>query len=81
MLSCLPRNATRRVLIQEKRKNEYQEFLRVYFNVTSDKRTESELGQMHQIELDVPRTLPEKGWFHLPQIERALTSNILECFF
>lgn len=76
LLGCLPRNTTRRVLIQEKRKNEYQEFLRVYFNVTADKRTESELGQMHQIELDVPRTLPETEWFHLPQIEKALTRTL-----
>jgi len=73
LLDYLPRNAKRRSIVQEKRRSEYQDFLRKYYNITQDARTKEEINQLNQIGLDVPRTHPTIPWFHLEKIERALT--------
>jgi len=76
LLDYLPRNTRRRSIIQERRRNEYNDFLRNYYNVTQAQRTREEIKQLDQIGLDVPRTHPNLKWFHLEKVERALTRTL-----
>jgi len=72
LLGYMPRNAKRRSHVLEKRRKEYLEIVRKYWDIPEQSRTGGEMDQLRQINQDIPRTHGQIKWFHFDFIQDAL---------
>ena len=76
LLGYLPTNVHRRTQTLERKRNEYQDAIRQFYDINDNSRTFSEQETLRQVLVDVPRTAPDIPLFRRQEI-RLLLSRLL----
>jgi hypothetical protein len=75
-----PPNADRREAALARKRQEYLDCISQYYDIGDDDRSSDENEMLHQISMDVPRTLPEVPFFQQIAVQASL-SRILYIWY
>lgn len=72
LMGYLPPNKARQAATLGRKRQEYQEMVPQFYEISDLERSEEELTALRQVGLDVPRTAPAVPFFHEPIIQKSL---------
>ncbi|CAK9859046.1 unnamed protein product [Sphagnum jensenii] len=73
LLGYAPPNADRREAALARKRQEYLDCISQYYDIGDDDRSSDENEMLHQISMDVPRTLPEVPFFQQIAVQASLS--------
>jgi len=72
LMSYLPANRARRQPTLDRRRQEYATYLKQYYYIDENQRSEGEQVILRQIKVDVPRTAPSQKWVQNERVQQSL---------